>query len=322
MHCERAQEFFSDYLERTLDRPMTVALDAHMAACASCREEVDALQAMFRSLDAVPEITPPWDGAQQVIQRLREELPEPMVAPRPIRMPQPRLQWGLLPWLRSFSPASVAMGAGLATFAIAGTFLIPGVPNVVKNTIFALPGTTSAVTPTAGAEAPAVSVSYGEPTDAGQPISLHILSATALPDAEVTGTGGGRRFAVTDLSPQRPVNIDLVLPYNEGDAHSVWLDVASRSSNRKHSYLVVVPVRKAANNQVPLVLENQPIELALRSLAPALGQPVVVVDRVGERVSINAPDPLPAIRSLENIAADAQVRVSNENGSYRLSPAQ
>ena len=41
MKCDRAQEFFSDYLERTLDRPMAAALESHLHDCSACREDLE-----------------------------------------------------------------------------------------------------------------------------------------------------------------------------------------------------------------------------------------------------------------------------------------
>src|SRR5579872_2686555 len=107
MHCDRAQEFFSDYLERTLDRPMTVALEAHLAGCGHCREDIEALQSTFLALDAVPEVEPPVDGAWQVLARLRQERVE--------RFERERRAPSFLDWLRSLNPLSVGMGASLAT---------------------------------------------------------------------------------------------------------------------------------------------------------------------------------------------------------------
>src|SRR5438045_407873 len=113
MQCERAQEFFSDYLERTLDRPMTVALESHLGNCARCREEVEVLQETLLALDAVPEVEPPWDGAWQVIRHIRAADAERLEARRP---------WSITfgQWLRTLNPASAAMGAGLATLIIGG----------------------------------------------------------------------------------------------------------------------------------------------------------------------------------------------------------
>ena len=71
MQCDRAPEFFSDYLERTLDRPMTVALEAHLGGCGPCRDEIETLQATFMALDALPEVEPPVNGAWEVMRRLR-----------------------------------------------------------------------------------------------------------------------------------------------------------------------------------------------------------------------------------------------------------
>src|SRR5687767_11572909 len=119
MQCDRAQEFFSDYLERTLDRPMTVALEAHLAGCAGCREDIEALQATFYALESVPEVEPPRDGAWQVMAQIRKVRAEQWEAER-------RQAPGFLEWLRSLNPLSAAMGASLATLVIGGSLMATG----------------------------------------------------------------------------------------------------------------------------------------------------------------------------------------------------
>lgn len=59
MHCQQANEFFSDYIERALDPAMTVSVDNHLAACPSCREEMSALRLVWTHLDQAPLVEPP-----------------------------------------------------------------------------------------------------------------------------------------------------------------------------------------------------------------------------------------------------------------------
>lgn len=59
MHCQQANELFSDYIEHALDPAMTVSVDNHLAACGSCREEVSALRSVWAHLDKMPLAEPP-----------------------------------------------------------------------------------------------------------------------------------------------------------------------------------------------------------------------------------------------------------------------
>ncbi len=59
MHCQQANEFFSDYIERALDPAMTVSVDNHLAACPACREEMVALRLVWTQLDQVAYVEPP-----------------------------------------------------------------------------------------------------------------------------------------------------------------------------------------------------------------------------------------------------------------------
>jgi len=186
MQCDRAQEFLSDYLERTLDRPMTVALEAHLASCAGCREDVEALQATFSALEVVPEVEPPRDGAWQVMMKLREARAVQSEAERR-RVPT------FMDWLRTLNPMSAAMGASLATLIIGGGLMV--VPGLERLLIVG-PGP---VLPPAAAPrpdaAPALTVSYGAVKPDGREIDLQLLPSSDIPDAEVRVTAGTVDFA-------------------------------------------------------------------------------------------------------------------------------
>ena len=59
MKCDKAQEFCSEYIEDTLVRPMTVALETHLNGCEQCSADVAGLKQMFAVLDKVPQVEPP-----------------------------------------------------------------------------------------------------------------------------------------------------------------------------------------------------------------------------------------------------------------------
>ena len=46
MKCDKAQEFFSDYIENALDQPMVVALETHLNGCEACSADVSSLRDM------------------------------------------------------------------------------------------------------------------------------------------------------------------------------------------------------------------------------------------------------------------------------------
>lgn len=54
MRCERAQEWIVEALEDTLAPRRRRALDTHLAACPSCRQEIETTERLFGALDALP----------------------------------------------------------------------------------------------------------------------------------------------------------------------------------------------------------------------------------------------------------------------------
>jgi len=99
MKCEHAQEFFSDYIEASLDKPSMVSLEAHLMACASCREGVEGLRQTWTALKAVPEIEPPKDLAWRVLTQLQQERAERLEAERKRTNP-------FFGWLQSLTPGA------------------------------------------------------------------------------------------------------------------------------------------------------------------------------------------------------------------------
>lgn len=312
MQCDRAAEFFSDYLERTLDRPMTVALEAHLSHCAACREEIESLQATFAALESMPEVEPPVDGAWDVMRRLRQARAEQREAERS-KAPS------FLEWLRLLNPLSVGMGASLATLVIGGTMLFT---NLRHQKMSILPVGPGASTPAAAAmaDAPAVQVSYGQVTGTGQQVNIQLVSAIDLPDAQVRLAGASLPLdwqAKGSLARGKWLNLPPVELPRTSPAEAVRLLVDSPTVGKSYRYLVVVPLGERKTGLVSQFANGIPLEEALRRLAPYLSRPVVV-DGAGDAVvSMQFGEARPA-DCLENLAAQSGAGLKMEGGAYRF----
>lgn len=313
MQCERAQEFFSDYLERTLDRPMTVALEAHLGSCGRCRDEVELLQETLLALDAVPEVEAPWDGAWQVMSRIRNARAEQLEAQR--KRPVPFFEW-----LRTLNPGSAAMGAGLATLVIAGTFMVPGVSNLVRNTFGVAPPTPKVSS--SRTDLPAVEAVFHPRT---RQVDLQVTPVSELPAAQVRVDMGGSTYEFSDgygLGPNRPLQQPIILASPAGrDAEAMWVMVSSPARGNQYRYLIAVPLNQKPGEPVTMLLQNRPLDEALRQLVPYLGRPVVAAGMTDEPVTLNVTGER-ATDCLEQIASQIGAQVTSQTDGYHLTPAR
>src|SRR5205085_589087 len=110
MKCDKAQEFFSEYIENTLDRPMTVALESHLGGCEACSADVADLRSMWAVLDKVPQVEPPADFVWRTTTRLQNELLNRREAERAKS----------LPWWKRLTPAQSFSYAGIAALLVLG----------------------------------------------------------------------------------------------------------------------------------------------------------------------------------------------------------
>jgi hypothetical protein len=110
MKCDKAQEFFSDYIESTLDRPMTVALESHLSGCETCTADVASLRGLFTVLDKVPQVEPPADFVWRTTTRLQNET----LNRREAEQAKP------LPWWKRLTPVQSFSYAGIAALLIIG----------------------------------------------------------------------------------------------------------------------------------------------------------------------------------------------------------
>jgi len=127
MKCEHAKEFFSEYIEKSLDKPTGVALEAHLTACGACQRDLDGLRQTWGALNAVPAMEPPADLAWRVMCRLQEEKLQRLEAEQTRKSKNP-----FLGWLQALTPGAAFGYATLTALLILGV-LFPMLP---KGTIF------------------------------------------------------------------------------------------------------------------------------------------------------------------------------------------
>ena len=72
MRCIKAQELFSTYLEKTIQPPMGVAFEQHLAECAQCKSAYEKFHATAVVLDEIPSIEPPPHLRSAVMARIEE----------------------------------------------------------------------------------------------------------------------------------------------------------------------------------------------------------------------------------------------------------
>lgn len=315
MQCERAQEFFSDYLERTLDRPMAVALESHLSSCHSCREELESLRDLVHTMERVPTVEPLADGAWEVLCRLHRAQAEQWEQERN-RKP------GFLEWLRGLSPASAAMVGGLATLVIAGSVWYSPLPTYIWNGFGGPLQHDPPASPKRSADMPQVLVSYGPLTAAGQQVTLQIHAATDLPDAHVEVAGASLPMkwegngGILRGKPQDLLNTNV--PLTSGPVAFRML-VQSKTLGKEFRYLVVVPVGELKEQPVTLAFPPQPLEASLLQLAPSLGRPVVVDAAIEGNVQLRAEERA-GESCLEELASQLRAQVTQDSGVYRLAP--
>jgi hypothetical protein len=113
MQCQHARELFSDYVEKTLDRALSVSLENHLETCSACREEVEGLRHVWTMLDEMPLEEPSLYFHENVMSRLDAE--RAAVEETAARK---RAFWDWKAWFRT--PA-LAYGVALLVILIVGT---------------------------------------------------------------------------------------------------------------------------------------------------------------------------------------------------------
>jgi hypothetical protein len=126
MNCERVKELFADHLVGCLDETARAEVASHLAACASCRDEISSLQALWTRLGLLPEVEPgPALDARfrAMLEAYRQGLKQAE------RQASTRLT--LREWLARFWPREPALQFALAVVLFAAGLLIG--PSLVQD---------------------------------------------------------------------------------------------------------------------------------------------------------------------------------------------
>lgn len=141
---QHPEELLAEYVDGTLGPEDRTRVEAHVAACATCREEVELAGSARRALTALPELDVPAGTTWQVIQRARQRR-------RWLPQVSPRTAW-------------VAAGTAAAAAAVIGVFALVGGPRQEAA------GPEAAFGRNGEAEAPP-GAAPGEPSESGRLLS-------------------------------------------------------------------------------------------------------------------------------------------------------
>jgi hypothetical protein len=294
MKCDRAQEFFSDYLERTLDRPMAAALETHLRECTACREDLEFLGDTVRSLSLMPEVEPPVNGDQEVIWTLRRLHEQ--------RVQAERNRPSFLAWLQGLGPARTAFAAGLATLVIAGSYIGVKQSGQKAATVPVPLGPTR----TASASDLRLRVIYGEAADAGQAVTFRLTPSTRIPDLTVSLNGDGlpSSFVAPAMGPieaGKDVDLPLTVAVSEGSNAQVFrVKAASVALKMEREFVVAVPAGKREPRLVTLAMSYQTLDGALKQLGEFVDRPIIADAALGNQIQfqIDRAQPEVALKSL------------------------
>jgi len=267
MKCDKAQEFFSDYIENTLDRPMTVALESHLTGCESCAADVANLRSMWTVLDKVPQVEPPADFVWKTTTRLQNEFLNRQEAQ----------QAKSLPWWKRLTPIQSFSYAGIAALLIIGI----AVPSVIPANTWGIKWPFSAQQ--ASSSAARFDVQF---TGQGA-ATVTVVATSTLPNARVW-TGYLTPFEGSLVGNTRPrttpqtlsANQSIAIPVPAGGDQAMKIQLISDDGRfEKVLLLPGAPVATAP-------LTNGDAYFAFQQIAARTGQPMLVDGGLG-RVSVD-----------------------------------
>ena len=72
MDCRNFEELSQLYIDAELDDKRISQFEAHLLACNGCKQEMKYLQATLRGIESYPQLDPPSDLADNVMERIEE----------------------------------------------------------------------------------------------------------------------------------------------------------------------------------------------------------------------------------------------------------
>ena len=70
MDCRNFEELSQLYIDAVLDDERIAQFEAHLLACSRCKREMEYLQATLRGIESYPQLEPPSDLADNVMERI------------------------------------------------------------------------------------------------------------------------------------------------------------------------------------------------------------------------------------------------------------
>jgi len=320
MNCERAQESFSDYVDGSLDRRSTLAIEAHLAACRHCMSDVDGLRQTWADLGAVPVTPPPPGLAEQTIAAIRRE--QNRAHDAAVSRPS------LMGWLRSLTPASAAFATGLATLIVAGAFLAP---RFIGTTFGEKPPEIFPFRQRPRPAPPSVDlgIAYGAATDTTQPVDINLRADRNLPavtaevqelqpvkSSEFQPAGHGTLVA------EKPYSIRIPLPRG-GGLFGLIVKVTAPAAGYSHDFYCAIPPEQArSGDSVSVTFVDTPLQDAVSQLAAKTGRPVVMDASLGSALVTTSISEVPAADAWTAVLGPLHLRAVDTDGAYHIVPAQ
>lgn len=271
MKCDKAQEFFSDYIENTLDRPMVVALETHLTGCEACSTDVADLRKMWTVLDQVPQVEPPADFVWRTTTRLQNELLNRREAERA----RP------LPWWKRLTPVQSFGYATVAALLLLGIAFPVAYQTGVWGPDFPFAHTRS--TPPQGPQvlpqvtAPRFDVQF--PGQNGAAATVTITTTSDMPNARVvlsylTPARVGQELVGRREVWGHPTTLaagqSFAIPVQAGGAQAVKIEVIARIDAKDYPFEKVLLLPGAA--QPTVSLQDAGPYFALQQVAALTGQ--------------------------------------------------
>ncbi len=295
MKCDKAQEFLSDYIESTLDRPMTVALESHLSGCEACSADVAGLRGMFAVLDKVPQVEPPADFVWRTTTRLQNELLNRREAE----------QAKALPWWKRLTPVQSFSYAAIAALLVVGI----AVPSAIKTQTWGVGWPFGAhVVNTLSAPQFQVQV----PGENGAAATVTVTATSELPNAMVwmayeTPVEQSLKGRLQPVTP-RPRNLDasqsVPLTVQRGGASAVKFVV--RSNQAQFEKTLLLPGGQAVS------VQNGDPYYALQQVADLTGQPLLVDAGLAGQVSLDLQSVAPQ-QALQQVLTQVGARATVQN---------
>ncbi|MDE2127035.1 MAG: zf-HC2 domain-containing protein [Armatimonadetes bacterium] len=162
MKCNEVLDLVSDYVGGSMEKPLRVAVAAHLGDCTSCREAYDGVGKLWRELDALPAVDAPAE--------LHTAVWAGIASRRPEASPSRRVGFSLPSLALLLRPRSLAL-AGAAVIILSAFVSVPKVQKAELG-----PGWLLQLVMHHGSAVPPANSSYAEWTQApnGARLFLHL----------------------------------------------------------------------------------------------------------------------------------------------------